>query len=180
MTGHDGDTLWIESVRGPDDEPVCLITWAALQWYAPVAGVRETALDLVTCAAYAEMMMTLVTRAGVPAAAAAAFLSDVLSGRAKLYFGSRETITLLPAGSSKTGEPAVLLNRGSQRGSVTPGAARSMALQWLEVAEGTESDQMISEALRSLGPDDGSDPRREPGQVKLFGYLRELRKAAGS
>lgn len=167
----DDDGIWIESTRGPDDEPVCLITWGPLQWYAPVADVRETALDLVACAAYAEMMMTLVNRLNLPGATASRFVTDLLAGRAKRYFGSKETVTLLPAGSTKTGGAYVLVKRGSQRGDLTPGEARAMALRWLEVADGTESDQLVSEALRATGIDDAR-------QERLFGYLRELRKGA--
>ena len=50
-----------------------------------------------------------------------------------------------------------------------PAEARSMALQWLEAAEATESDQLVSEALRGTGFDGGQ-------QERVFGYLRELRK----
>jgi hypothetical protein len=162
------ETIWIESTRGPDDEPVCLMTWAGLQAYASVEDVRETAIDLVTCAAYAEMMMTLVTRAKLPASVVSAFASDLLSGRDKRYFGAKTTMTLLPAGSSKRREALVLLKRGSQDGALSPDEARAMALRWLAVAEATESDQLVSEALRAAGIADGA-------QGKLFGYLRKLR-----
>ena len=43
-----------------------------------------------------------------------------------------------------------------------------MALRWLATAEATESDQLVSEALRATGSGDGE-------QEKLFGYLRKLR-----
>ena len=164
----DDESIWIESTRGPDDEPACLITWGPIQAYPTVAAVRETALDLVTCAAYAEMMMTLVATLELPGSTASAFVTDLLDGRAKRYFGSKETVTMLPAGSTKTGAAYVLLHRGSQRGDLTPAEARTMALQWLAAAEATESDQLISEALRSAGVDKGR-------QARVFGYLRALR-----
>lgn len=75
---------------------------------------------------------------------------------------------LLPGGSTRTGEAVVLLRRGSKRGMVVPSAARSMALQWLGAAEATESDQLVSEALRGTGLDGEAE--------RVFGYLRELRK----
>jgi hypothetical protein len=62
----------------------------------------------------------------------------------------------------------VLIGRGSKRGLVNAREARSMALQWLEAAEATESDQLVSEALRGTGLEDSAD--------RVFGYLRELRK----
>ena len=165
----DNDSIWIESTRGPDDEPVCQISWNGLDWYAPVDDVRETALDLMTCAAYAEMMMTLITRVKLSAGVVSQFTTDLLDGRAKRFFGAKTTITLTPAGSSKREEPLVLLGRGSLRGALSPYEARAMALRWLAVAEATESDQLVSEALRATGSD-------EAAAEKLFGYLRELRK----
>lgn len=163
------DTLWVESTRGPDDEPACLITWGPLQWYAPVEDVRSAALDMLTCAAYAEMMMQLVAKLSLPAGTASAFIMDLLDGRGGRGFGSKATVTLLPAGSTKTGTAVVVLSRGSKRGLVFAAEARSMAMQWLGAAEATESDQLVTEALRSTGTD-------AAGQERLFGYLKELRK----
>lgn len=143
-----GDSIWIESTRGPDDEPVCLITFGTLKYYATVAEVRETAIDLVTCAAYAEMMMTLITRAGLDAATVSKFATDMLDSRDKRCFGTKNTMTLIPAGSSKRREALVLLKQGPYDGALSPDEARSMALGWLAAAEATESDQLVSEALR--------------------------------
>ena len=75
-----------------------------------------------------------------------------------------------PAGSTKRREALVLLKRGSQAGELNPDEARAMALRWLAVAEATESDQLVSEALRATGSD-------EAAAEKLFGYLRELRSS---
>jgi hypothetical protein len=169
MSSGEDESIWIESTRGPDDEPACLITWGSLQFYAPVEDVRQTALDLITCAAYAEMMMTLIVKAGLGADVVSQFTSDLLSGAGRSFFGAKTTVTLLPAGSSKRREALVLLSRGSMRGAVSPDEARAMALRWLAVAEATESDQLVSEALRATGAD-------EAATEKLFGYLRELRK----
>ena len=175
MTITTDETIWVQSIRDPDGEPVCEITWGAIQCYAPVEDVRETALDLITCAAYAELMMTMVLRVGVPPEMASQFAADLLEDRDKRFFGAKTTMTLLPAGSSKRREAFVLLKRGSMTGALTPAEARDMALRWLAVAEATESDQLVSEALRATGSDDAA-------QEKLFGYLCELRagKAAAS
>ena len=64
----------------------------------------------------------------------------------------------------------MLLMRGSKVGELSPQEARAMALRWLAVAEATESDQLVSEALRATGSD-------EAAAEKVFGYLRELRSA---
>ena len=172
-TGSDDEhgDIWIESTRGPDDEPACLITFGPLQCYAPVADVRQTAIDLVTCAAYAEMMMTLVVRVNLSASVVSQFATDLLSGAGRSFFGAKTTLTMLPAGSTKRREALVLLKRGSQEGALTPDEARTMALYWLAVAEATESDQLVSEALRATGSDDAA-------QEKVFGYLRKLRDAS--
>jgi hypothetical protein len=167
MTEH-GDSIWIESTRDPDGEPVCQIAWGTLKWYASVDDVRETALDLVACAAYAELMMTMVLRVGVPPEMASQLATDLLEDRKKRFFGTDTTVSLLPAGSSKRREAFVLLKREPMDGALSPAEARAMALRWLAVAEATESDQLVSEALRVTGSDDGA-------QEKLFGYLRELR-----
>ena len=80
MAGDEHGSIWIESTRDPDGQPVCLVTFDKLQYYAPVEDVRATAIDLVTCAAYAEMMMTLITRLDLPAATVSAFATDLLAG----------------------------------------------------------------------------------------------------
>jgi hypothetical protein len=168
--GHGGG-IWITSTRGPDEQPVCEITWGPLQCYAPVQDVRETAADLMTCAAYAEMMMTLVTQAGLPAGVVSQLATSMLAGREKRFFGAKTTMTLLPAGSSKRKQALVLLKRGSLDGELFPDEARAMALYWLAVAEATESDQLVSEALRATGVPDET-------QERAFAYLRELRSPA--
>lgn len=163
-----GGGIWITSTRGPDDQPVCQVTWDGLDWYAPVEDVRETAADLMTCAAYAEMMMTLVTRAKLPPEVVSQLTTEMLDGRDKRFFGAKATMTLTPAGSSKRKQPLVLLKRGSLSGELFPDEARAMALRWLAVAEATESDQLVSEALRATGV-----PAQT--QERAFAYLRELR-----
>lgn len=168
MSGDGEEALWVESTRGPDDEPACLLTWGPFQWYATVAEVRKTAMDTVSCAAAAETLMLLVAKLEMPGPMASRLLGELLAGTGR-EFGTDGTVELVPAGSTKTGDAVVLLRRGSKRGSVLAVTARKMALQWLEAAEATESDQLVSEALRGTGMD-------AEGQERVFGYLRELRK----
>jgi hypothetical protein len=163
------DGIWIESTINPDGEPACGISWGPLQCYAPVPDVRETAIDLVACAAYAEMMMAMVTLLDLPGDVASRFVTDLLLTREKRFFGAMTTMTLLPAGSTKRREAVVLLKRGSLNGALSPGEAREMAMRWLAVAEATESDQLLAEALRAAAVSDS-------GQATVFGYMRELRK----
>ena len=101
----------------------------------------------MTCAAYAEMMMTLVIKVDLSAAIVSQFTTDLLSGAGRRYFGAKHTATWPPAGSTKRKEALVLLKRGSQNGALSPDEARAMALRWFAVAEATESDQLVSEAL---------------------------------
>jgi hypothetical protein len=164
----ENDSIWIESTRGPDDEPACLITFGPLQYYAPVEDVRATALDLITCAAYAELMMTMVVKVGLGPDVVSRFATDLLSGAGRRYFGARTTLLLTPAGSTRRKEALVLVKRGKMDGALSPDEARAMALRWLATAEATESDQLVSEALRATGSG-------EAATEKLFGYLRELR-----
>ena len=166
----DDESIWIESTRGPDDEPVCRVQWGPIECYASVEDVRTTAIDLVTCAAYSEMMMTLVVKVSLSADVVSRFATELLSGAGRSYFGAKTTLTMLPAGSTRRREALVLVKRGSQAGELSPDEARAMALRWLAVAEATESDQLVSEALGATGSD-------EAAAEKLFGYLRELRSS---
>lgn len=165
------DVLTITSTRGPDDEPVCGLEWHGERWHAPVADVRETALDLVTCAAYAEMMMQLQKDLRLPPSTVSAFMSELFASQGRKRFGCPSTIDLMPAGDSRKSAPVVLLKRKrtGRQGVVDAPEARKMALRWLVTAEGTESEQLISEAMRGagIGPD---------ATEKVFGYLRELRR----
>lgn len=168
-----GAGIWIVSTRDPDGEPVCEMTWGPLQWYATVEDVRETALDLFTCAAYAEMMKQMIIELRLPPRVVGEFTTHLLRDREKRSFGAPTTMELMPAGAvSKTsGDRAavVLFKRGSMSEMLEAAHARTEALAWLSVAEATESDQLVSEALRMVGVADDA-------QDRLFRYLRELRK----
>jgi hypothetical protein len=167
---EDDIKLWVESTREPDDEPVCLFTWGTLQWYAPVAAVRQAALGLITCAAYAELIMFLVAKMNMDGKTASMFVADLLVQAGHGHLGSAETVEMVPAGSTQAKKAVVLVKRGVVQGIVETPKATEMAQQWLEAAEATESDQLIGEALRAAAVSDDS-------QERVFGYLRELRKA---
>lgn len=161
--------LLIESTRTHDGEPACLLTWGPLQFYSEVAAVRETALDMVVCSVYSEMMMEMNTRAKIPPEIVSAFASAMLAHRTKRYFGHKTNVMLTPAGSSERNEAMVLLRRGSHKGYVTPGEARQTALDWMEAAEASESDTLLGRALEAL-PD-----RPDDLDERLFDQLRQLR-----
>uniref|UniRef100_UPI003F493875 hypothetical protein n=1 Tax=Nonomuraea sp. CA-251285 TaxID=3240002 RepID=UPI003F493875 len=165
------DTLYIESTRDQDKHPVCQLHWGQLDWYANVEDIRETALDLVSCAAIAEQMMMLV-KIGLDAAVVSEFMSNVISRsrpKGRRFFGTESTVRLTPGGSSRRGEAVVLIERGKKRGAVSPAEARTIAGDWFGAAEATESDQMVTEALQSVGKFD------EGWVAGFFDYLRHLR-----
>jgi len=173
------DRISIASTRDPDGEPVCELTWGGEHWYAPVADVRQTALDLVTCSAYAEMMREMVAGAKIPPATVEAFTTVLLrdSGRDHA-FGTESTVEVMPASGvhKPTGRrrAVVLLARKWMDGMVYADEAREMAGQWLAVAEATESDQLVAEAFRA------TQRGNEGGLDRLFGYLRKLRERANA
>lgn len=166
------DTIWIVSTRDPDRQPVCKLRWGPEEWYAPVADVRETALDLLECAVYAQQLILLHTRVGLPPHVISEFIGD-LAGQhrppGKRFFGAKSTITLAPGGSTKRRESVVMLKRGSKNGAISPAEAREMAQVWLTAAEATQSDQLVTEALTNIGRVD------EEWVEGFFGYLQQLR-----
>jgi hypothetical protein len=164
-----GPGIWLESTRGPDDAPVCLFTFGTHQSYPPVADVRATALDLVTCAAYAEMMLELTVTVKIPPEVVGRFTTALLQAQDRQVFGTKATLTMLPAVTVPPHrKPYVLLKRGSRQAALTAGEARQMALAWLSVAEATESDQLVSDALDAIDVPDEI-------QAMLFAYLHVRR-----
>ena len=119
MTAETSDLLII-STRGPDDAPVCELAWRGEFWYAPVAEVRATALDLFTCAAYAEMIRHLMATLNLDAPTATALTSDMLGQLRSEEFGTPATVTLMPAvskpaGPAKRRKALVLIRRDRAR-----------------------------------------------------------------
>lgn len=175
-TDDDADRIiWVTSTRsGPGGEPACEITWRGTTWHAPVADMRTTAIDLLTCAAYAEMMMQLATTLKLPAQTISAFTTDLLAASGRTMFGTPATLDMLPAGSTRRGEAVVLVRRDATanwEGVVSPAEARQMALAWLTVAEATESDRLVAQAL-------SEHPSADPALTeRLFARMLQLRAA---
>ena len=166
------ETMWVESVSGPDGQPVVQVSWRGLDWYPSVADVRATAIDLVTAAAYAEMMMELIATVGVPSETAAAAMTSMLASTGRKRFGTPGTIDMLPAGSTKRREAVVLLRRRTTDewdSMVSPAEARDMALGWLGAAEATESDMLLARAMRDTGVG------RSDHIDAVFARMKELR-----
>jgi hypothetical protein len=170
------ETVFVGSLRAVDGGPAhCLFRWRGLEWYAPVGDVRATAFDLVECAIYAELMMLLVAKVGLPAHVVSRLAADLAekASPGRRFWGRKSTMQLTPVGSSKTGDAAVLVRRGSRSMPVPPQDARRMAGDWLAAAEASESDQVVAEALSAAG-------LSGEGWVDgFFAQLRLLRGAAG-
>jgi hypothetical protein len=167
----EGDpVITIVATRDPDGSPACLLRWSDAEWVASVEDVRMTALDLMVCAAYAEVMMHLLKVLKLPAETVSRLFADLMrSATGRECFGTRTTFAMSPAGSSSAGRAFVVFVRGSLQGGVSANEARNMALAWLQVAEASESDQLVVEALRTAG-------HLQPGELDgMFAYLQALR-----
>lgn len=146
----DDDVLRIVSLRaaGEDGSAVCRLSWHGLDWHATAAAVRQTAIDLVTAAAYADLIGVLL-RTGRSTQGVQRLLSSVLTRAepGRTFLGHRDTIRLGPAGSSRNSAGAVIVQRGSLGGQLDPGEARAMARQWFEAAEASEQDVLFTGVL---------------------------------
>lgn len=169
------DQVWIESTRASGGQPdACRLHWGKAEWLATVADVRATATDMITCAAYAEVMMAMQAKLELHPKVISRFMSTVLADahpdRAdQSALGLESTLLLMPAGSSKSGEAVVLLERVEpvgqagvyhairQRGMVGAAEARNMAAQWFLVAEGSEQDRLLVEAIPDAWNPDAAD-----------------------
>ncbi|NJP93934.1 hypothetical protein HCN51_31620 [Nonomuraea sp. FMUSA5-5] len=167
--GDDETIITIVSGRDPRVPASCLLSWQGHDWVAGVDRVRATAVDLVTAAAWAELMMLLIVKTRLPVATVSAMAGDLLARSGRTELGSQATVMLTPVGSSATRTPLVLLRRGPLQGLLTTTGARDMGLTWLAAAEAAESDRAVTQALRVVG--EFSEPRIEA----LFDYLRGLR-----
>ncbi|MFB4285677.1 hypothetical protein ACBJ59_61195 [Nonomuraea sp. MTCD27] len=165
--------ITIVSGRDPRVPASCLLSWQGHDWAAGVDRVRATAVDLVTAAAWAELMMLLVVKTRLPVATVSAMSGDLLGRSGRTELGNQATVMLTPLGSSATRTPLVLLRRGPLQGLLPTGEARQMGLDWLAAAEAAESDRAVTQALRVVG--ELPEPRIEA----LFDYLRDLRSRPG-
>jgi hypothetical protein len=169
------DTIFIESTRDRHKQGnACLIQWGPQQWYAPVADVRQTAEDLFTCAAYADLIGVLL-RSGLKRNQVGRMTTAMLADREPRYFGTSRTLYVLPGGSSVRKEGAVVLSRqnafhkGKAEAGLDPDEARAMGRRWFTVAEASESDTLFSSVLERAGW------MKESEMDALFGLLNEIR-----
>jgi hypothetical protein len=169
------ESIWIESTRDRHSHGnACLIRWGLREWYAPVADIRATAEDLFTCAAYADLIGELI-RADIPAEIVGRMTTAMLKDRKPRYFGTPQTLYLLPGGSTRDRIGAVVLNRqnsfhrGKAEATLTPDKARTMGRVWFAAAEASESDTLFSTVLERAGW------MQEIEMDALFGLLSDIR-----
>jgi hypothetical protein len=151
------DAIWIESARDPEGHgAACLLRWVGHERYAPVEDVRQTAEDLFTCAAYADLIGELM-RAGIGTGTLSQLTTSMLKGRQPRYFGTPTTLFLLPAGTNTLKQGVVLLARrnlfhkGKTDGVLSPDEARAMGRDWLTTAEASEADTLFGAVLHRAG-----------------------------
>ncbi|BDT39563.1 hypothetical protein [Streptomyces yaizuensis] len=174
--------IWIRAMRrlDGDDDPhtTCLLTWGALEWYAPAPDVMQTATDLHACAAYADMLVALLDL-GMDGGAAQQLLGNAMSkaaeGRRLVeggMLGAATTLGCMPAASSKAAAGVVMLKRGSMTGAVSTEGAREMAAHWMQSGLAANYDEIAETALRDLlGAGSG---KQCDGFFEYMAALREL------
>lgn len=167
--------LTIESTRDRHDlGPACLLRWDELERYASVTDVRQTAEDLFTCAAYADLIAELL-RVGLDTESLSGLTTAMLRHRQPRYFGTPATVFVLPAGSSTLRQGRVLLGRRNQfhqgdvDGVLSVDEARTMARAWLEAAEAAEADSLFGAVLERSGR------MVAPELEALFTLVRDIR-----
>ena len=151
------DVIWIYSTRDVhNDGPACRLVWGSREAYASVNAVRRTAEDLFTAAAYAELIGELI-RIGLPGDKISPMVASMIGARDVPYLGHKETIQILPGGSTKRRAGAVLISKGSMRGQLDPREARAMGRDWLGAAEASEADTLFDRVLRRAGWLEGAE-----------------------
>lgn len=168
--------IWITSRRAQDDAPpVCLLSWDGQEKYVPVPAVRQVAEDLMTCAAYADLIGELL-RVGLPGDVIEPMVAAIASKRDRKYFGAKGAIFLRPGGSSARKQGAVMIahrnlfDDGKYNGSLSPDQARTMARRWFQAAEASESDTLFDKTLRRAGWLSDADLKA------VFDHLYDIRK----
>lgn len=140
--------VWIYSTRDlHGNGAACRLVWGPHETYASVAAVRQTAEDLFTAAAYAELIGELL-RIGLTGDHIAPMVGNMIGARDTPYLGHKETLQLLPGGSTERRAGAVVISKGSMHGQLSPSEARQMGRHWLEAAEASEADTLFDRVLR--------------------------------
>jgi len=165
----------IESTRAPEDaDAACMLRWQRREWVATVSDVRQTAEELFTCAAYADLIGQLL-QDGFTGDVVAGLTREMLRKRQPQYFGMPNTMFMLPAGSSVRKQGLVLISRrnlfhkGKADGELAADEARAMARAWLTTAEAAEADTLFGRVLHRSGW------MTEPELDALFGLLLDIR-----
>lgn len=161
----------------------CALSWGPLEWYAPVEDVITTGRDLMTCAAYADLLGDLLRHDFPPEAVQQmlqSLLPQALAGRRPVMggmLGMGTTVGVLPGGSTERKAGVVLLKRGGQvGGSVTPEGARIMAQHWIETAVAARHDELVGMALGDvLGVKDEGAEKIDA----MLGYMGAMRSLGG-
>jgi hypothetical protein len=113
--------------------------------------------------------MEALLRLNLDAELIAGFISLALQDRDKRYFGHRDTLMLMPGASTFRKAGAVIIQHNHTKASVDPDEARVMGRNWLEVAEASESDSLVDEALTHFGLLNQTERNR------VFDYMRAAR-----
>ncbi|MFJ9719898.1 hypothetical protein ACIRPQ_28900 [Streptomyces sp. NPDC101213] len=181
-----GSDIWINTAPRTKDamadgaKPTCLIQWGELEWYAEAQAVYQTAEDLMTCAAYADLFAALL-KLGLDGEMVQRMSQEMMMDAFRHrtasiaatggMLGSAETIGVMPGASSKAKAGVVMLQRGKRTGSLSPGGAREMAKKWMQTAGATEHDELVALTLEDLL---GAG---EMNQVNAFiGYMASMRE----
>lgn len=148
------DAIHIHSLRARNGAPAkCSVTWDGLDRFPSVEDVRQTAEDLFTCAAYADLIGKLL-RMKLDGTVVTDLIQSMFLNRQPRYFGAPSTLFILPGGSSSRGCGVVLLakldqfHKGEADTSLSPDEARAMGREWLTAAEASEADTLFSTVIK--------------------------------
>lgn len=176
MTSDDTTTgIFIQSIRtipGSDMPTGALITWDDETWMADIDDVRRTAMDMIECVVLAETMIGFI-RLGLPAQQMSRFVADMVRRTGRDMFGTTATMELTPTGSTKRKAASVRFERGKQVADIASDVVRTIAQQWLEIAEAVDSDRHIVTALRAINAPEGLE-------VLLFDEMFRRRTSAAT
>jgi hypothetical protein len=168
--------LWIESTRSRSGaDPVCLMRWNDHEKYVSVADVRQTAEDLFTCAAFADMISELMRKDFESHLITAMVQATLRDGGKRDHFGTHSTLFLLPGGASAQQQGMVLIGRrdqfhkGKVDGALLPDEARRTGRDWMAAAEAAEADTLFSAVLERAGW------LGETEMDAVFGLLSDIR-----
>ena len=177
VQGDTGTSLYIESAvnTDPHSTPVCRVQWDDLTLTPSVYAVMATAIDMYTCAAYADVLIGLM-RSGIPpndtARLATFMLSNYGKEHGRHYLGHKETFTMLPAGSTTDKTSAVVLRRGSKHSRLNTAQTREIASHWLQAATVSQQDSLVASSVMAIG-----DNLQEQAQLAtaIMSKMRETR-----